>query len=66
VSSRAVSILLFGLVAAGILTLDLLARRPASKIPTLGEVFGLLSRTRVGRALVLGLWAWSGWHLFAR
>jgi hypothetical protein len=66
VSSRAVSITLFGLVAVGILTLDLLARRPESKLPTFGEVFGLLSRTRVGRVLVLGFWAWSGWHFFAR
>ena len=65
-SSRAVSILLFGLIAVGILGLDLLARRPRSRVPTFGEVFGFLSRTRVGRVLVLGFWAWSGWHFFAR
>jgi len=66
VSSRAFTILLFGLIAAGILTLDLLARRPESKLPTFGEVFGFLSQRRVGRVLVLGFWGWSGWHFFAR
>jgi hypothetical protein len=66
VTSRAISIMLFGLVAAAVLTLDLVARRPGSRIPTFGEVFGLLSRTRTGRVVVLGFWAWSGWHFFAR
>jgi hypothetical protein len=65
-SSRAVSLLLFGLIALGVLTLDRLARRPGSTVPTLGEVFGALTRTRVGRITVLGLWAWAGWHFFAR
>ena len=60
------SILLFGAIALTILGLDLLARRPRSAIPTLGEVFGFLGQRRIGRVMVLGFWAWSGWHFFAR
>ena len=65
-SSRTVSIMLFGLIAASVLGLDRIARRPGSTIPTFGEVFGYLGHTKIGRVLVLGFWAWSGWHFFAR
>jgi hypothetical protein len=65
-STRVLSILLFGLVGVAVLALDQVGRRPGSRIPTFGEVFGFLGRTRTGRVVVLGFWAWSGWHFFAR
>ncbi|HSV67151.1 MAG TPA: DUF6186 family protein [Mycobacteriales bacterium] len=64
--TRLASIVLFGLVVVCVVVLDRVARRPGSTIPTFGEVFGFLSQRLVGRAIVLGFWAWSGWHFFAR
>ncbi len=47
------------------------ARREGSRIPTLGDVCGVVLRYRVGRLpvgrlAVYGFWWWVGWHFFAR
>lgn len=65
-SSRMVSILMFFMIFTTALSLDRVARRPGSRIPTFGDVFGFLAQKPIGRAIVLGFWAWSGWHFFAR
>jgi hypothetical protein len=65
-TSRVVSLMLFGLISASVIILDQVGRRPGSRIPTFGEVFGFLAQRPIGRAIVLGFWAWSGWHFFAR
>ncbi|MBI1758371.1 MAG: hypothetical protein HYR62_03985 [Actinobacteria bacterium] len=65
-SSRMIIIVLFGLVILNVLALDRRGRRPESKIPTLGELLGYLAAKPVGRTFVLALWAWTGWHFFAR
>jgi hypothetical protein len=59
-----VAIGLFGLV-------EWLARREASRIPTLGDLSGFVmqyevGRLPVGRIAVYGFWWWIGWHFFAR
>jgi hypothetical protein len=36
------------------------------RTPTLGEVLGLVTRSRSGRWVVLAGWMWLGWHLFVR
>ena len=46
--------------------LEFLARRPGSRIPTVGQWLGDLMRPRIGRVLVLLGWWWLGWHYFAR
>ena len=43
-----------------------IARRPGSRIPTVGEWLGYLMRPRIGRVLILLGWWWLGWHYFAR
>lgn len=53
------------------LGLEWAARRPGSKIPTLGSVCGAVMRYRVGRLpvgrlAVFGFWWWLGWHFLAR
>ncbi|GAA0722161.1 hypothetical protein Drose_08360 [Dactylosporangium roseum] len=60
----AVALGLFGAV-------EFLARREGSKVPTLGEVCGVVMRYRVGplpvgRIAMFGFWWWLGWHFLAR
>ncbi|GAA2617773.1 hypothetical protein GCM10010399_55930 [Dactylosporangium fulvum] len=60
----AVALGLFGVV-------EFFARREGSKVPTLGEVCGVVMRYRVGplpvgRIAMFGFWWWLGWHFLAR
>ncbi|MDQ4069018.1 MAG: DUF6186 family protein [Actinomycetota bacterium] len=43
-----------------------LAALVSPRIPTLGQAVSVLVRRRAGRWLALGLWLWTGWHLFVR
>jgi hypothetical protein len=36
------------------------------RTPTLGDALRLLTRSLLGRLLLLGGWMWLGWHLFVR
>jgi len=42
------------------------ASRAWRRTPTLGDAVALVTRSRVGRWIVLGGWLWLGWHLFVR
>jgi hypothetical protein len=64
--TRGATIAGFVLVIAAICALEVLARRPGSRIPTIGEWLGYLMRPKIGRVLVLLGWWWLGWHYFAR
>jgi hypothetical protein len=64
--TRIITIVGFAGVVAFMVALELLARRPGSRIPTCGQWFGYLMRPRIGRILVLLAWLWLGWHYFAR
>ncbi|MDP9797078.1 hypothetical protein J2S43_005590 [Catenuloplanes nepalensis] len=62
-----------GFVLAGLLVLavEWAARRPGSRVPTLGDLCAFVMRYQVGRVPVgrigvLGFWWWLGWHFFAR
>jgi hypothetical protein len=55
---------LAALVAA--VGLDLAARRPGSRLATIGDVFSTLSARRAGRVAVMFAWWWLGWHFFVR
>ena len=52
-------------VAAGVV-IELVATRTRARIPSLGDVFTRIMRTRTGRVGVLVAWAWLGLHFFAR
>lgn len=50
---------------------EVAARREGSRVPTLGEVCGVVMRYRVGplpvgRIALFGFWWWLGWHFLAR
>ena len=64
--TRAITIVGFAIVIAAMFALEFRARRPGSRIPTLGQWLGYLMRWRTGRVLVLLGWWWLGWHYFAR
>ena len=64
--TRVITIVGFVCVISALFTLQLLARRKDSRIPTMGEWLGYIMRSRAGRVLVLLFWLWLGWHYFAR
>lgn len=64
--TRVITIIGFSAVIAGIVILEVIARRPGTRIPTLGEWLGYLMRPKAGRAIILLGWLWLGWHYFAR
>jgi hypothetical protein len=65
-SSRAFTEVVFlAFVVAGVV-LQLLAMRPGSAIPTLGQVITRAMRTRSGRVGIIAGWVWLGLHFFAR
>ena len=53
------------IVVAGI-GLEVLSRRPAARVASVGDVLGHVMRQRTGRVLVFVLWFWFGWHFIAR
>jgi cytochrome c oxidase assembly factor CtaG len=52
-------------LAAGVM-LQLLSRRPGSRIPPLGSVITWAMGSRTLRVAILVGWAWLGLHFFAR
>ncbi len=64
--TRGITIAGFVIVITSMFVLEFRARRPGSRIPTVGEWLGYLMRSRPGRALILLGWWWLGWHYFAR
>ena len=51
-STRALTIAGFAVVIVAMFVLEFLARRPGSRIPTLGQWLGYLMRPRIGRVLI--------------
>ena len=63
----AIGVFVLGLVLVGVM--EALSRR--SRVPSLGDVCGVVMRYRVGplpvgRIAMFGFWWWLGWHFFAR
>jgi hypothetical protein len=65
-STRAITIAGFAAIITALIVLEIAGRRPANRIPMLGEWLGYVMRPRTGRALILLGWLWLGWHYFAR
>ncbi len=64
--TRLITIIGFGCVIIALFVLEFIGRRPATRVPTLGEWLGYIMRARTGRAAILLGWLWLGWHYFAR
>jgi hypothetical protein len=65
-NSHDITVLGFLIVLVGLIGTEVAARRPGSRIPTLGRVFTRVMRTRTGRVGILVAWAWLGLHFFAK
>ena len=65
-SSRAFTILVYGLLALAGVAVELLSRRSGSRIPSIRHVARRVMATKSGRVGVLAGWAWLGLHFFAR
>jgi hypothetical protein len=68
---RLLAIAGFTLAFAIFAFVEVMARRPKSRIPTLGDLSGFVMRYQVGglpvgRIGLFGFWWWIGWHFFAR
>jgi Family of unknown function (DUF6186) len=66
IPTRVITIAGFAILVTAMVVLEILARRPGSRIPTIGQWLGYLMRMKIGRVLVLLGWWWLGWHYFAR
>jgi hypothetical protein len=60
------AVLVYAAIVAGAFLLELLSRREASRIPSLGALFRGVMRTRPGRVGLVAGWAWLGLHFLAR
>lgn len=61
---RAITIGVFALLGVALIGLELVARAPRSKIPTVSRLLtGGLGRRSVQVLIVLSWW-WVGWHFF--
>ena len=65
-NTHTITVLGFTVLTIALITLEVVARRRGSRVPTAGQMVGFLMQTRVTRVLVLLFWGWVGWHFFAR
>jgi hypothetical protein len=59
---RALTISVFALLSGTLVVLDLLGRRPGSRIPTANRLLRAALRNRPALVLVVLGWWWFGWH----
>jgi hypothetical protein len=60
------AVLVYAAIVATAFLLELLSRREAARIPSLGALFRNVMRTRPGRVGLVAGWAWLGLHFLAR
>ncbi|MDQ3154723.1 MAG: DUF6186 family protein [Actinomycetota bacterium] len=65
-TGRAVTITVYVLILATVAALDLAARRGWLPILTFSGAVATVARFPLGRAALLLLWWWLGWHFLAR
>ena len=64
-SSRVITLAGFAVIVGAMVALAIASARTPSLIP-LPRVLERATRSRTGRLLFVLVWAWLGWHLFAR
>ena len=57
-TSRAITITIWTVLGLALVTLDLLGRRPGSKIPTFNVLITRVMRSPSGRVGILAAWLW--------
>jgi hypothetical protein len=59
---RALTISVFALLSGALVVLDLLGRRPGSRLPTASRLLHAALHNRPALVLVVLGWWWFGWH----
>ena len=65
-TSRMITIIGFAVFILIGIGLQAWAATGRSKLPTVGTVLGAINRKPLGRATLLFVWFWFGWHFLAR
>jgi hypothetical protein len=65
-TARAVIILGFAVILAGILAAVALTHLRRDRLATFTETLDHLTRSRAAKIAAVLLWAWIGWHFLAR
>lgn len=65
-SPRGITIAGYVLIGAAALVVELVARRPGSRVPTLSQLLRRLMHERWGRVVMLLVWWWLGFHFLSR
>jgi hypothetical protein len=63
---RLVALVIWGVLVACAAGLETVGRLGLAGLSPLGPVLATLRSKLVGRAVLIILWAWFGWHVFAR
>jgi hypothetical protein len=66
VSSHALTVTVYTAIVLAGVGLQVVSRRPGSRVPSLGGVVRLVTSSRSGRVGLVAGWAWLGLHFFAR
>ena len=65
-TSRAITIVGFAFIILVAIGLQAWASTGPSRLPTVPTLLGAINRRPVGRAALLFVWFWFGWHFLAR
>jgi hypothetical protein len=61
-NTHVITLLGYGVIALGGVSLEVIAHRPDSPVPRLNTVVCWALRTRSGRVALFAAWAWLGLH----
>ena len=65
-SPRVITAIGYAVIGVAALIVEIVARRPGSRVPTLSELLRYVMRERWGRVGMLLLWWWLGFHFLSR
>ncbi|MEY9904884.1 hypothetical protein ABIA35_001100 [Catenulispora sp. MAP12-49] len=65
-SPRTITIAGYVVIGAAALLVELIARRPSSKIPRLSQLVSRVMHEKWGRVGMLLVWWWLGFHFLSR
>jgi hypothetical protein len=65
-TTRDVTLLVWGVLAAGVLGLQIAAAISKGRLPGFGALLHRITVPRLGWIVAVVGWMWLGWHAFAR
>ncbi|MEY9861745.1 hypothetical protein ABH935_007388 [Catenulispora sp. GAS73] len=65
-SPRVITAVGYALIGLAALAVEVVARRPGSRVPTFAQLVHTVMRERWGRVGMLLVWWWLGFHFLSR